>query len=83
MKPLEKYIEREVCTFAKAHGMLVYKFNSESRRSVPDRIFIKPNGTVFFIEFKREGNKPTEGQAREIQRLREHNVPVWVIDNVE
>lgn len=81
--PLEKVIERKVCEFAKQHGLLVYKFNSEARRSVPDRLFVKPDGHVFFIEFKRAGKKPTEGQEREIARLRAHGVPVFVIDNVD
>lgn len=81
--PLEKDIERKVCQFAKDHGMLAYKFNSESHRSVPDRLFITPKGHVFFIEFKRLGKKPTEGQLREMQRIREHGKPVFVVDTVD
>jgi hypothetical protein len=81
--PLEKVIERKVCDFAKQHGLLVYKFNSEARRSVPDRLFIKPDGSVFFIEFKRAGNKPTEGQQREIRRLHAYGVPVFIVDNID
>jgi hypothetical protein len=80
--PLEKVIERKVCLFAKELGMLVYKFTSPSRRSVPDRMFITKTGTVFFIEFKRAGQKPTPAQEVEIAKIRMASVLVEVIDNV-
>jgi len=80
--PLEKDIESAVCTYAKEQGMLVYKFTSPSRRSVPDRMFITLRGQVFFIEFKRKGEPLTPGQAREHQRLKEQNVSVYVIDSI-
>ena len=79
---LEKQIEAKVCDYAKQRGLLAYKFTSPARAAVPDRLFILPNGLVFFCEFKREGQKPTAAQAREHQRLREYDVPVFVIDNV-
>ena len=83
--PLERDIEKAVCDYAKLpeHGpMLVYKFTSPSRRSVPDRMFINKRGKVFFIEFKRKGEQLTPGQAREHQRLKEQNVSVYVIDTI-
>jgi hypothetical protein len=40
-------------------------------------------GKCVFIEFKREGQKPTPAQTREHQRLREQKVPVFVVDNVK
>ena len=79
---LEKQIEAKVCDYAKDRGLLVYKFTSPARAAVPDRLFILPNGNVFFCEFKRGGQKPTGPQEREHQRLRQHNVSVHVIDNV-
>jgi hypothetical protein len=79
---LEKDIERKVCDYAKRKGCLVYKFTSPNRASVPDRLLITDTGTVFFIEFKRAGKKPTDGQAREIKRLKEQGVSVFVIDDV-
>jgi len=81
--PLEKVIERKVCDYAKKKNIAVYKFTSPNRVSVPDRMFICENGNIFFIEFKRLGNKPTIKQAREIQRLAERNVSVFVIDNID
>lgn len=80
---LEKQIEKKVCDHAKTRGMLVYKFTSPNRASVPDRLFVTPEGTTFFIEFKAAGKKPTEAQAREHQRLRNHKVEVFVVDDVE
>ena len=82
-KMLEKHIERKVCDYAKQCGFLVYKFTSPQRRSVPDRLLISPHGVVLFIEFKQTGKTPTEGQEREIQRLKDKNVPVFVVDDID
>lgn len=80
---LEKQIEGKVCDYAKAKGLLAYKFTSPARMAVPDRMFITPDGRVFFCEFKAAGKKPTEAQAREHTRLRQHKMNVFVIDNVD
>lgn len=80
---LEKDIEAKVCKYAKNKGLLVYKFTSPARAACPDRMIINPDGKIWFIEFKAEGKKPTEQQAREHERLRGHNVSVFVVDNVE
>lgn len=79
---LEKQIEAKVCEYAKDRGLLAYKFTSPARAAVPDRLFVLPSGTMFFCEFKRGGQKPTGPQEREHERLRRHNVNVFVIDNV-
>ena len=63
-------------------GYLVYKFTSPQRAAVPDRMFISKDGFVFFVEFKREGAKPTPAQEREHARLRGHGVSVFVVDDV-
>ena len=84
MKPqLEKQIERNVCDYAHDAGMLVYKFTSPARAAVPDRLLVTPQGTTFFIEFKREGVKPTPHQTREHDRLRGHKVGVFVVASVD
>lgn len=82
-KLLERDIEVKVCKYAQDKGLLVYKFTSPNRMAVPDRLFINPSGKVFFIEFKQYGKKPTEAQNREHERLRGHNVLVFVVDNIE
>jgi hypothetical protein len=80
---LEKDIESKVCEYAKTKNVLVYKFTSPNRMAVPDRMLIRPDGHIWFVEFKREGAKPTPAQEREHHRLRQHKVSVFVIDNVE
>lgn len=81
--PLEKVIEQKVCAYAKEQGILVYKFTSPARRSVPDRLFIPPDGReVFFIEFKRLGQKPTPAQDVEIDKIKRQGVPVFLVDTV-
>lgn len=80
---LEKKIESLVCKYAKEKGFLAYKFTSPACWAVPDRLFISPNGHVFFVEFKRKGQQPTAQQEREHQRLKEHRVHTFVIDDVD
>jgi hypothetical protein len=80
---LEKDIERKVCEYARQEGFLAYKFTSPQRAAVPDRLFISPTGSMFFVEFKQLGKMPTPAQYREHDRLRENGVDVYVIDNVE
>jgi len=80
---LEKQIEGKVCDYAKSKGLLAYKFTSPARAAVPDRMFITQDGRVFFCEFKAPGKKPTDAQAREHTRLRQHKVNVFVIDSVD
>ena len=82
-KVLEKEIEKRVCDYAKTKNVLVYKFTSPARAAVPDRLFIRPDGRMWFCEFKRGGQKPTEAQEREHHRLRQHKVSVFVVDNVD
>lgn len=79
---LEKQIEAKVCDYAKSKGVLAYKFTSPARAAVPDRLFIAPDGRVWFCEFKREGQKATLAQEREHTRLRQQKVNVFVINNV-
>ena len=79
---LEKQIETKVCDYAKECGVGVYKFTSPARAAVPDRMFMY-KGRVFFIEFKREGQKATPAQEREHNRMRQHQINVFVVDNVE
>lgn len=80
---LERDIEKRVCEYAKNKGLLVYKFSSPSHRGCPDRLFIRPDGLVWFCEFKKEGQKPTPVQVREITRLRGHGAQVFVVDSVD
>lgn len=79
---LEKQIEARVCEYARTKSVLAYKFTSPARAAVPDRLFIAPDGRMWFCEFKREGQKATVAQEREHSKLRQQKVNVFVIDNV-
>ena len=81
--PLEADIEKGVCEWARGNGILCYKFSSPGHRSVPDRMFILPDGEVLFIEFKREGKQPSAAQAKEIAKLLRWKQKVFVVDNIE
>lgn len=79
--PLEKVIEQHMVDYAKKHQILCYKFTSTSRRSVPDRLFILPNGRgCFFAEIKRKGKKPTPSQEAEIDKIKRQGISVFVVD---
>jgi hypothetical protein len=78
---LESEIRNKVRDWAKANGWLAYVFTSPSKRSVPDRIYIK-DGRVVFIEYKLPGEKLTPGQKREIERLRAAGAEVHVAYSV-
>lgn len=80
---LEKEIERLVCEYAKSRNLEVYKFSSPNRAGVPDRLFLAPYQHAFWIEFKKEGGKPTPLQTRECERLRKMGFDVYLVDSVE
>ena len=81
---LERDIEDAVCKHArKQYKMLTLKFTSPQRRNVPDRIFLGFNGLMFFIEFKAPGKTPSDGQAREINRIEGRGHRVYVCDDIE
>ncbi len=79
---LEKEIETTVVTYAKSKGFLAYKFNSPANRSVPDRMFISPNGMIGFVEFKQKGKKLTKLQYHTCRELNDRNVDVRRVDDV-
>ena len=79
---LEKDVEAHLVEGVKRLGGVAYKFTSPGRRNVPDRICVLPGGRIVFVELKAPGKKPTAGQAREHQRLRDLGQEVVVCDNV-
>jgi len=80
---LEKEIECIVKAYAESKGWLTRKWTSPNHKFVPDQIFIRPDGQVIFVEFKKEGCCATAGQKREHERLRGHGCLVYVIDSVD
>jgi hypothetical protein len=73
-------------------GGISFKFVSPQRRSVPDRLDLLPIPAaarhvvaqyVRFTECKRPGEKPTEAQQREHERLRALGYRVDVVDRIK
>lgn len=66
-------------------GCLVYKFVSPAKRGVPDDIVVLPDGQVLFIEYKAPHGrgKLSKLQQVEIQKLRDNNAKVLVVDSVK
>jgi hypothetical protein len=79
----ESDIEKKVCDYAKLLGYQAYKFSSPARAAVPDRLFLSPNGNMFFIEFKAPGKHPTPAQVREHERIEMNKGIVYVVDDVD
>lgn len=74
----ESVIERHVIRYAKSLNCLVYKLTGKND---PDRIFVTPDGHVFFIEFKAPGLWPRISQRHEHARLEELGHTVYVVDD--
>lgn len=77
----EQQLESVVISYARARGILTYKWVSPAHRGVPDRIFIFPTGVILFAEFKAPGKKPTPLQERTIMKLIRQGCLVAVFDN--
>ena len=73
----ESAIERAACLYAKSLGMLPYKFTS-SRAGVPDRLFLTPDGGIFFIEFKQPNGRLSKLQENEHRIIRRQGHIVYV-----
>lgn len=76
----ESTIERKVVAYCREQGMLCYKFTSPARRGVPDRLILY-RSTVFFLELKATGAKPTKLQLSEMKKLRDAGFRVEWTDN--
>lgn len=83
MSILEKEIEQPVCAYARKKGWRAMKFEPDSSRGWPDRIFLGPKNVHFFIEFKAPGKKIRPLQEERIRDLQSLGHRVFVIDNVQ
>ena len=92
-KELEAHLESACVKWARDElGLLSRKLNGLGFNSWPDRMFIPARRRrikymkalpVWFVEFKREGKKPTEAQAEMHAELYERKQMVSVIDDFE
>ena len=79
---LESRIEKIVTSYSRSKHWLAYKFSSPGNRGVPDHIYLR-DGVVFFIEFKKQGKKPTALQHHIHQRIELEGIKVHIIDSIE
>lgn len=79
---LEADLERDAGNLATKRGWFHRKYQGVGRRSHPDRLFAR-NGRVFWVEFKRLGNHPTEQQWIEIGKMRDAGLDVLWLDGIE
>lgn len=77
----EAEVENHFIERAKILGILVRKMQWISREGAPDRFFAY-HGFIGLIEFKSPDGKLRPSQKREIDRLRNHGVPVYVISTI-
>ena len=80
---LEKEVEAYLVKRVKEMDGIAYKFTSPQRRSVPDRIVVLKGKHLFFVELKSTVGKVTEGQEREIAKLRDLGQRVFVCNSKE
>lgn len=78
---IESTIENYGNALAKERGYFQRKLSWIGRRSAPDRFYSRSDRGPFLIEYKRPGEKLTPLQEREVARLREAGVTVYVVDN--
>lgn len=78
---LERDVQSKSARIARNTGWWASKYVAQGRRSAPDYIFAK-DGRIFFVEFKREGQKPTELQEAEHEKMRSFGITVYVCDSV-
>jgi len=85
MKPLERAVEDNFVKFAASNGCLALKMEIQGNRNYPDRQIFMPDkrGRVFFIEFKRKGEKPRKAQNYRFNKLRQLGYKVYVCDSEE
>lgn len=78
-KEIEKYFKDQI----KKQGGRTYKFVSPGNSGVPDRIVFLPGGRLFFIEIKRENEKPRALQKSQIRKLRALGQDVRVLAGID
>ena len=80
---LEKDIEKRLVQLLEEKGCLAYKFVSPNCRGVPDRLFITPEGTVFFVEFKTKQGTLSKLQFCQLMKLTNQRQLVYVLYGME
>lgn len=79
---LERDVERPVVDWLRSIGCVVLKLNLIGSTGWPDRLILAPGGRVFFVEFKRPGERLRRNQPHRVALLRSLGFFVGVYDNV-
>lgn len=80
---LESKIEAWLNDQIKKLGGKSYKFISPGNPGVPDRIYLLPNGRIYFVELKRIIGKLSNVQVWQRDQFREMGVEIRVIYGME
>lgn len=87
----ESEIEKHLVRRVKEAGGEIRKVKWIGRRGAPDRFVMIPereehpyqNPCSFWVELKAPGKKLEPHQEREIGRMRDCGIPVFVVDSIE
>jgi hypothetical protein len=79
MEKRERDIESGLRKSVERMGGKFMKFTSPGNDGVPDRIAVLPGGRIWFVELKREGEKPTAIQKWQMEQLRKMGCNVALI----
>lgn len=82
-KHSEAQIEKRLVTKVRELGGECYKFTSQSRRHVPDRLCILPLGIFAMVECKAPGKQLRPAQKATCQRFLELGHSVFLVDTYE
>lgn len=80
---LEKDVESWVSKKIVAMGGISLKFVSPGNSGVPDRIYIFPEGRIYFVELKRERGRLRSLQKWQRERFLKMGCQVYVVEGPE
>ena len=83
MKKDERDIEKWMREKIEQLGGVFMKWVSPGNDGVPDRIAILPGGAVYFIELKRDGERPRKLQKWQQARLRRLGCDVRTVEGMK
>ncbi len=81
MPVLESSIEGSCKRWVEKKGGMFFKI--QQSRGWPDRLIVKPNGHVMFVEFKAPGKKLRELQSHMLHKLLEFEVAAYWVTSLD
>jgi len=78
----EKDIEQSFVSYVENRGDICLKIGNNACKGYPDRLVLMDGGKLFFIEFKKPGEKPTKYQEHIHVKLRDLGFSVYWSDNL-